>query len=134
MTKGMFAQVEAYPRPLMEWTEQLYKAAFGKYGEFRLRENGTRHRWCCRLDSLLADILHLHFYFDRSARWAYLPTIPSMPFVLSDHCCGISLRKLELCCVKKQNSKAAGTSKGASKLRHSFEEYLLRKEETLVFF
>ena len=37
----MLLQVEAYPRPLMRYTEQLYRHAFGKYGDFRLRENGT---------------------------------------------------------------------------------------------
>lgn len=33
-------QVEAYPRPLMRYTEELYRHAFGRYGDFRLRENG----------------------------------------------------------------------------------------------
>lgn len=33
-------QVEAYPRPLMKWTEELYRGAFGQFGDFRLRENG----------------------------------------------------------------------------------------------
>ncbi len=32
--------MEAYPRPLMRYTEQLYRHAFGRYGDFRLRENG----------------------------------------------------------------------------------------------
>lgn len=31
--------VEALPRPLMEWTTKMYEHAFGKYGKFRLREN-----------------------------------------------------------------------------------------------
>ncbi len=35
------AQVEVYPRPLMRYTEELYRHAFGRYGDFRLRENGA---------------------------------------------------------------------------------------------
>ena len=36
----LLPQVEAYPRPLMRYTEELYRHAFGQYGDFRLRENG----------------------------------------------------------------------------------------------
>jgi len=32
-------EVEAYPRPLMEWTEKLYHGALGQFGDFKLREN-----------------------------------------------------------------------------------------------
>lgn len=35
------AQVEVYPRPLMRYTEELYRHAFGRYGDFQLRENGA---------------------------------------------------------------------------------------------
>ena len=37
----LLLQVEAYPRPLMQYTERLYRHAFGQYGNFRLRENGV---------------------------------------------------------------------------------------------
>ncbi|EFN56808.1 hypothetical protein CHLNCDRAFT_144336 [Chlorella variabilis] len=32
--------VEPYPRPVMQYTEHLYRTVFGQHGAFRLRENG----------------------------------------------------------------------------------------------
>lgn len=45
--------VEAYPRPVMQYTEDLYRSVFGSHGAFWLRENGALAVWllsgCCRL-------------------------------------------------------------------------------------
>lgn len=35
-------EVPCYPRPVMQWTEQLYSSAFRPFGSFMLRENGER--------------------------------------------------------------------------------------------
>lgn len=32
--------VDCYPQPIMKWTETFYQHAFGRYGDFGLRENG----------------------------------------------------------------------------------------------
>lgn len=42
MHSSAVPEVPCYPRPVMQWTEQLYGAAFGRHGDFLLRENGER--------------------------------------------------------------------------------------------
>lgn len=34
--------VELYPRPLMRWSETVYKPVFQRYGHFNLQENGMQ--------------------------------------------------------------------------------------------
>lgn len=42
MQSAAVPDVELYPRPLMRWSEQLYKHVFVPYGPFNLQENGKQ--------------------------------------------------------------------------------------------
>ena len=42
---GGLPGVDPYPRPIMQYTEHLYRPVFDPHGPFRLRENGERLLW-----------------------------------------------------------------------------------------
>ena len=60
-------QVEAYPRPLMKWTEKLYRGAFGEFGDFRLQENGEP---AIHQQHATLHVCHVWLQLTLSAGWA----------------------------------------------------------------
>lgn len=82
MSGSTIPDVPCYPRPIMEWTEQLYKPVFDRHGPFTLREHDyvfgerkcggnaqaiTKNRW----------LHHTSFLWDFSAELMALLKHPS---------------------------------------------------------
>ena len=58
MQSQALPEVECYPRPIMQWSQEFYQPIFGQYSDFHLREHGKKSIRHCPAESTKPVIHH----------------------------------------------------------------------------